>query len=272
MQPRVLILRAPGTNCDGETAHAFTLAGGRPEVVHVRRAVESPRLLADSQILCIPGGFSYGDDIASGRIFGGQLQHHLADALQDFKAAGKLILGICNGFQVLIKCGLLVDIDPDFGPAATLAWNTSGRFEDRWVRLHIEGSKSASGKVECAFLAGIEQMYLPAAHGEGRFAARDATTLKQLAARGQLSLRYAPLSAAANSAAVGDEILPYPDNPNGAQLNVAGMCDPTGRIFGLMPHPERHVDPTQHPRWTRGEAGPAGDGLQIFQNAVRFFQ
>jgi phosphoribosylformylglycinamidine synthase subunit PurQ / glutaminase len=278
VQPRVLILRAPGTNCDGETAHAFSLAGGKPEVVHVRRAVESPRLLAESQILCIPGGFSYGDDIASGIIFGGQLQHHLADAMQEFKAAGKLILGICNGFQVLIKCGLLGD------DVATLAWNTSGRFEDRWVRLVVDRGKASSfspgpqtGQAEpanCIFLAGIDQMYLPVAHGEGRFVARDEATLNQLRDGGQLALQYAPLSPSTNGDSVTslDQPLPYPDNPNGAQLNVAGMCDATGRIFGLMPHPERHVDSTQHPRWTRGEAGEVGDGLRLFQNAVRFFQ
>lgn len=267
MQPRVLILRAPGTNCDGETAHAFSLAGGLPEVVHVRRAVESPRLLAESQILCIPGGFSYGDDIASGRIFGGQLQHHLADAMQQFNAAGKLILGICNGFQVLVKCGLLVDDDAQHGPAATLAWNACGRFEDRWVRLNVQKSKSC----KCVFLDGIDEMYLPVAHGEGRFVARDEATLNQLRDGGQLALRYAPLGTSAGETTL-DQPLAYPDNPNGAQLNVAGMCDPTGRIFGLMPHPERHVDPTQHPRWTRGEAGEVGDGLRMFQNAVRFFQ
>jgi phosphoribosylformylglycinamidine synthase subunit PurQ / glutaminase len=265
VQPRVLILRAPGTNCDGETAHAFSLAGGKPEVVHVRRAVESPQLLAESQILCIPGGFSYGDDIASGRIFGGQLQHHLADAMQEFKAAGKLVLGVCNGFQVLVKCGLLVDTDTQNGPAATLAWNTSGRFEDRWVRLSVVGN-------QCVFLSGIEHMYLPIAHGEGRFVARDEAALTQLHNRGQLALRYTPLVASGNVKAALDEPLPYPDNPNGAQWNVAGMCDATGRIFGLMPHPERYVDPTQHPRWTRGEAGEVGDGLRVFQNAVRFFQ
>jgi phosphoribosylformylglycinamidine synthase len=221
--------------------------------------------LAESQILCIPGGFSYGDDIASGRIFGGQLQYHLADAMQEFKAAGKLILGICNGFQVLVKCGLLVDDDPQHGPAATLAWNASGRFEDRWVQLSVAGN-------QCVFLSGIEQLYLPIAHGEGRFVARDEVALTRLRDHGQLALRYAPLVTSGIGSTASDESLPYPDNPNGAQLNVAGLCDPTGRIFGLMPHPERHVDRTQHPRWTRGEGGEVGDGLRVFQNAVRFFQ
>lgn len=238
----------------------------------MQRALESPKLMTESQILCVPGGFSYGDDIASGRIFGVQLQHHLAGALHEFKAAGKLILGICNGFQVLIKCGLLVDIDPQHGPAATLAWNNSGRFEDRWVRLKVEGFGGEAAQSKCVFLSGIKEMYLPVAHGEGRFVARDPQSLRQLQQAGQLALRYAPLSITDVGAQVADAPVSYPDNPNGAELNVAGMCDQAGHIFGLMPHPERHVDPTQHPRWTRGEAGPVGDGLQIFQNAVRFFQ
>lgn len=263
MTPRVLILRAPGTNCDGETAHAFERAGGQPSLVHVRQVLESPKMLDDFQILALPGGFSYGDDIASGRILGVQLQNHLADAMQQFKAAGKLILGICNGFQVLIKCGLLADDHPEHGPAATLAWNVSGRFEDRWVRL-----KTASDR--CVFLSGIDEMYLPVAHGEGRFVARDSAMLKQLEEQGQLALRYAPLEG--GSPANLAQPLAYPDNPNGAELNVAGMCDAEGRVFGLMPHPERHIERTQHPRWTRGEGSEQGDGLRLFENAVNFFR
>jgi phosphoribosylformylglycinamidine synthase subunit PurQ / glutaminase len=126
MQPRILILRAPGTNCDAETAYAFQRAGGDPRILHVGRVLESPQLLREFQVLCIPGGFSYGDDIGSGRILSAQLQSHLADAMQEFKAAGKLILGICNGFQALVKCGLLLEPDRTNGPPATLAWNLSG--------------------------------------------------------------------------------------------------------------------------------------------------
>ncbi len=284
-QPRVLILRAPGTNCDGETAHAFSLAGGRVDVVHLNRLLEQPSLYTQYQILCIPGGFSFGDDIASGRIFANLLKHHLADALREFKAADKLILGICNGFQVVIQSGLLLEND-SAGPPATLAWNASGRFEDRWVHLEAGGTN-------CVFLSGIETMYLPVAHGEGRFAARSPELLDQLEAAGQLVLRYtrAPAGSAiatdapgrraeaASHGSPGDAPLtpstvaavPYPENPNGAQRDVAGICDATGRVFGLMPHPERHVDPTHHPRWTRGEARTPGDGLQVFKNAVAYF-
>ncbi len=263
-QPRVLIVRAPGANCDGETAHAFTLAGGKPDLVHINRLLEQPNLYGQYQILCFPGGFSYGDDIASGRILANLIRHHLADAMQQFKQAGKLILGICNGFQVLIKSGLLLADDRRHGQPATLAWNASGRFEDRWVQLKVEGSK-------CVFLKGIAAMLLPVAHGEGRFVARSAEALDDLDRDGQLVLRYSGRRTAGTMGA-GPQPTAYPDNPNGAERDVAGVCDPTGRVFGLMPHPERHVDPTQHPRWSRGEARTPGDGFQVFANAVEYFR
>jgi phosphoribosylformylglycinamidine synthase subunit PurQ / glutaminase len=295
-----LILRAPGTNCDLEGAFAFEQAGARAERLHVNRLLERPSLLAEFQILCLPGGFSYGDDLGAGRILGNQIRHHLFDALHEFKAAGKLVLGICNGFQILMKSGLLLDegkVAPAFrdgnesrspsaaespprsvgtagspprsvgatvrsvgaaAPPATLTGNASGKFEDRWVRLRVASAK-------CVFFAGIESMYLPVAHAEGRFVARDGKTLAALEANGQLALKYAPLEGAANGAVA------YPDNPNGAMADVAGICDATGRVCGLMPHPERHIDPTQHPHWTRRPLGAAGDGLQVFRNAVAYF-
>ena len=261
-RPRVLILRAPGSNCDQETAHAFTLAGGVAEVLHVNRALEAPLRLADFQIVCVPGGFSYGDDIAAGRIFGSQLQHHLADALGAFHGAGKLVLGVCNGFQVLLKTNLLLPADSQ-GPAATLAFNDSGHFEARWVKL-----SAAPGK--CVFLQGIGEIDLPVAHAEGKFVPRDASVLERLAAAGQVVLRYRP-GAGMPWLARDSEAVPYPDNPNGSIGDVAGVCDATGRVFGLMPHPERFVDPTQHPRWTREPHRETGDGLRVFQNAVRYF-
>jgi phosphoribosylformylglycinamidine synthase subunit PurQ / glutaminase len=273
-QPRMLILRAPGTNCDEETAHAFRLAGGAAERWHVNRVLESRQRLAEFQVLCIPGGFSYGDDIAAGRILGNQIEHHLAEALETFRTAGKLIIGICNGFQVLLKTKLLAAPD-DRGANATLTLNDSGRFEARWVRL-----SAAAGN--CVFLQGIEEMELPVAHGEGKFVTRDADVFARMEAAGQLVLRYRqpregePIGAAQQVA--GDPtgrgyqaVVPYPDNPNGAMGDVAGICDATGRVLGLMPHPERFVDATQHPRWSRGRAREAGDGLRVFQNAVRYF-
>ncbi len=256
-QPEVLILRAPGTNCDEETAFAFAVAGAQPQRIHINRLLENPKLIEPFQILCIPGGFSYGDDVAAGRILGNQILHHLADRLADFKAAGKLILGICNGFQVLLKSGVLLPSDAEQGPPATLTVNDSSKYEDRWVRLAVRGTKSV-------FLSGLDSMYLPVAHAEGKFVTRDADTLEALESSDQLVLRYLPQCPGANGAE-------YPDNPNGSMADVAGICDTTGRVLGLMPHPERHIAPTHHPRWTRGEAHSPGDGLPVFANAVEYF-
>ncbi len=254
MPPRVLVLRAPGSNCDGESAFAFERAGAAAEIVHLNRWLESPALADQYQILCVPGGFSYGDDVSAGRIFGNQLRHHLADSLAAFRDAGKLILGICNGFQVLIKSGLL-DSDDAAGQGATLTWNASGQFIDRWVHLAARGER-------CVFLAGIDSVELPIAHAEGQFRARDEATLDRLERNGQLVLRYV-------AGAGGDAALPY--NPNGAQRDVAGICDVSGRVFGLMPHPERFIDRTQHPQWTRRPELTEGAGLAVFRNAVRYF-
>jgi len=264
-EPLVLILRAPGTNCDAETAHAFHLAAARTEIVHVNTLLNEPGRFAAAQILCIPGGFSYGDDVSAGRIFACQVHHHLADELHEFKSADKLILGICNGFQMLIKTGLLADDNPAEGLIATLTANDSGRYDDRWVRLTTSGDR-------CVFFRGIESMELPVAHAEGRFVARSPRVLAELETRGQLALRYAHLNAnGSHGASAADELVPYPDNPNGSQANVAGVCDESGRVCGMMPHPERFVDFTQHPRWTRRETREAGDGLRIFENAVAYF-
>lgn len=257
MAPRALILRAPGTNCDGESAFAFQQAGAQTEFVHIQRLLEEPQLAAQAQILCFPGGFSYGDDIAAGRILANQIRHHLRDVLEEFKAANKLILGICNGFQILIKSGVLLPDVPEGGLAATLTLNDSGKFEDRWVRLCVTSDK-------CVFLRGIEEMYLPVAHAEGKFVPRDQQTLDHLYAQGQIALRYGRLDGQPGE-------VPYPDCPNGAVDAVAGVCDPTGRVLGLMPHPERHIDPTQHPRWTREPQKERGDGWKIFENAVQYF-
>lgn len=262
-QPSAAILRAPGTNCDQETAFAFELSGARSERVHVGRLLEQPALLDDFQILCLPGGFSYGDDLGAGRILGTQIRHHLTEQLDRFRSQGKLILGICNGFQILMKSGILVPFEIDRAPAATLTWNDSGKFEDRWVHLAASGS-------QCVFFAGIEKMYLPVAHAEGKFVPRDAETLNMLQAGGQLALRYAA-EPNDHKAARAEERIAYPLNPNGSVANVAALCDESGRVCGMMPHPERHIHPTQHPRWTREGGAAEGDGLRVFQNAVRYF-
>ncbi len=262
-QPRVLVLRSPGTNCDEETAYAFTVAGAQADRMHINQLLESPSRLAEFQIMCIPGGFSYGDDIAAGRIFGNQIRYHLRDWIAEFIAADKLVLGICNGFQVLLKTGLLVADGSEGEPLATLTWNNSGKYEDRWVELTVGNSTSP-------FFVRLKSLYLPVAHAEGRFIARSFELLDSLDCAGQLPLRYA-----VGGRTDPREILPYPHNPNGAMGNVAAVCDPTGRVCGLMPHPERHIHPTQHPHWTRlkaaGKLPPAGEGLAMFQNAVGYF-
>lgn len=276
--PRVLILRAPGTNCDEETAYAFDIAGGVSERVHVNRLIENPTLGSRYQILCIPGGFSYGDDIAAGRILASRLNRHLADMVRSFCDQDRLVLGICNGFQVLMRLGILTSGISESTPA-TLAWNDSGRFEDRWV--HLRTDRPAEPATSCVFLRGIERMYLPMAHAEGKFLAESPETFAKLAAAGRLPLRYAMCeensasggaTEAGGPAASGDELLQFPHNPNGAQGNVAGVCDASGRLFGLMPHPERHIDATHHPYWTRRDEQPEyGDGYPIFKNAVDYF-
>lgn len=250
--PRVLVLRAPGTNCDEETAAAWTLAGAAAETRHVGRVLEAPGSLDDFQALTLPGGFSYGDDLGAGRILATRLTA-LGDALRRFRDRGGLILGICNGFQVLVKAGLLPG-GPDAG-AATLTHNDSGHFESRWVRLAVRPGA-------CPFLAdsGPPVLELPVAHGEGKFLTAEAGALPALEAAGQIVLRYIDET--------GGPTEDYPANPNGSTGGVAGLCDPTGRIFGLMPHPERHVDALHHPRWTRRGLEHPGDGLRIFRNAV----
>jgi phosphoribosylformylglycinamidine synthase len=254
-KPRALILRAPGANCDVEAEFAFKQAGAAADRVHINRIREFPDLLHRYQILVIPGGFTYGDDVAAGKILATQLTHFLRDTLQQFRDADKLILGICNGFQALLKAGLLIPPDED-GPLATLTYNQMGKFEDRWIYLEAQPG-------QCPFLKDFEHLYLPIAHGEGSFLCRERWILEGLQEAGQVVLRYVDEAGQPG---------PYPINPNGSQGDVAGICDASGRVLGLMPHPERHVLPTQHPRWTRLGLAAAGDGLRLFQNAVEYFQ
>jgi phosphoribosylformylglycinamidine synthase len=250
---RVAVLRTAGTNCDAETAYAFEKAGAVAERVHVNRFVEGKRRLGRYHILALPGGFSYGDDIASGALLANEMRCLLADALRGFVDDGKLVLGICNGFQVLAKSGLLPGLRRR-RTEVTLTFNDSGRFEDRWVRLRAESSL-------CAFVRRGEDLYLPVAHGEGKFVAEECV-LEELNAKDMVVFRYVN--------AHGETGAGYPGNPNGSAQDIAGICDPTGRIFGLMPHPERHVEGTQHPQWTRRGRRDEGEGMRLFRNAVRF--
>ncbi len=250
MELKVLILRAPGINRDADAALACELAGAYPERIHVNRLIEGSIRLTDYAMLVIPGGFSYGDHLGAGRLLAVDLIHRLGEELERFVADGRPVIGICNGFQVLVKAGLLPGPlrQP---PRVTLTTNESRQFECRWVQLE------AVANSRCLFTRGIERpIEVPVAHGEGRIAVRDEATLSELERNGLVALRY-----------LGDR---YPDNPNGSPHAIAGLCNAQGNVLGLMPHPENAVLPHQHPRWTREPARYEGDGLQIFRNAVRY--
>ena len=253
--PRVTVVRAPGTNCDLETAHAFELEGAVVQRLHIERIVENQTILDDSEILCVAGGFSYGDDIAAGRLLADRFRHGMSDTMRRFRERDTLILGICNGFQVLLQTGLLLDEEVEHD--VTLGWNDSGHFEDRWVHLQVHAQHNV-------FLQAMDQLYLPVAHAEGKLLASSTSVLDRLDQQGQVVLTYA--NEPGDDSPVG-----YPANPNGSMRHVAGLGDRSGRVFGLMPHPERFIEPTHHPRWTRCDTPPSPHGRRIFQNAVRYF-
>ncbi len=261
---RVAVLRAAGTNCDQETLHAWTLAGARADLLHLEAAIASPDRLDPYAILTLPGGFSFGDDIAAGRIFAARLGRHLRDRMLAAIDAERLIFGICNGFQILVKTGLLPDVlrgrTWSEAGGCTVTFNEQGGYLDRWVTLE------ADRETPCAFLEPGRTYELPIAHGEGRVVFSDAETLERVRGQHLDALRYA-VPVAAGSAG-GD----LPANPNGSVGDIAGLCDATGRVFGLMPHPERFVDPTQHPCWTSRPGRGEGDGLAMFRAAVERFR
>lgn len=257
----VIVLRTAGTNCDKETAFAFEKAGAGTELVHINALTRREKDLADYHIFAIPGGFTYGDDVASGKILANELKFKLGPDVKKFIDDGKLIIGICNGFQVLVKAGFLPNISGDFNTIeATLTLNDSARFEDRWV--HLKKPETKNQKPECVWTVDIDKIItLPVAHGEGKFIPRDETVLKQLKENGLVVFEYVDEKGDTRG---------YPSNPNGSIESIAGICDKTGRIFGLMPHPERHINPYQHPTWTRRGPHKTGDGLAVFKNGVNF--
>lgn len=259
MNPKAIIIKTDGTNCDEEMRYAFELAGARAETVHLNEIFEGHKKLSDYQIMGIPGGFSHGDDVMSGKILANELLYRLGDELNKFVSEDKLIIGVCNGFQVLVRTGLL-----PFGgkPSedASLIINSNARFMSQWEGLEVQVSN-------CFFTKGLngKKVEYPIAHGEGRFIVKNNGILERLKKNKQV-------------------VFTYTQNPNGSVADVAGICNESGKIFGLMPHPERYILPTQHYNWRRtnfpsllaGEGGRRSDerdpqGLPLFQNAVKYF-
>ncbi len=257
IKPKALILRTAGTNCDIESAFASEKAGFKAERVHINRVASGELKLNDYSFMFIPGGFSYGDDVAAGKIMALELYKRLGDSLAQFEEKGKLILGVCNGFQVLIKMGFIpFRLENSTHMRATLTNNDSGKFEDRWVHLSVEP------ETVCIFSRKLRpKIELPVANGEGKFILKDKNDLGEIEANGQVVLRYV-------SKDCGEPV--YPEDPNGSMGHIAGVCNKRGTIFGLMPHPERFLHRTNHPRWTRENIPEEGDGVGFFRNAFEY--
>lgn len=260
---KACVLYGFGINCDYETQFALQKAGARADRVHVNDLVSGERQLDEFHLLAFPGGFSFGDDLGSGKVLANKFKFRLKGELEKFVADGKLVIGICNGFQAIVKLGLLPALGKKyFAQQATLTFNAGGKFEDRWVHLKFNPESP------CIFTRGIEKIYLPVRHGEGNFVA-DETTIGEIMRKNLFVARYCDKQG---------ELAGYPCNPNGSVNNIAGVCDESGRVFGIMPHPEAFNHYTNHPRWTRGEAeeyrrnGGEGPGIQLFRNGVHYAQ
>ena len=252
-QVRAIVLRAAGINTDLETQYALELAGAKTDRVHINRLIEDKSLLDQYHIAIFPGGFSYGDDVAAGKIMANQVVHHLAEPVRKFIDDGKLVLGICNGFQVLVKAGILPGGNGFRQEAVTITNNDSGRYEDRWVYLEPQTDR-------CVFIE-PRRICVPIAHGEGKIVTKDDAALQRLKNEGYIAFKYVDAN--------GQEG-PFPINPNGSIESIAGLTDKTGRVLGLMPHPERYIRRTQHPHWSRLAEDLAPDGITIFNNAVKY--
>ncbi len=268
-QISAIVITGNGTNCEMEMAHACGLAGfDNVEIVHISELLCGAKRLDDYHFLNLPGGFLDGDDLGSAKAGANRILHatvsgsgeRLFDQFIRFIKAGKLILGVCNGFQLLVKLGVLPGLDGIYDKqTVTLTYNDSGRFEDRWVYLRANASSP------CVFTRGLDGIYLPVRHGEGKFVTNDEKTLESLRKNNLITLQY-------SDSTYGAITMDYPANPNGSIAAIAGICNETGRIFGLMPHPEAYLHRTNHPRWTREELPEEGMGLSIFRNAAAFIR
>ncbi len=260
-KPKVLIITGYGVNCEAESSLAWELAGADPVQVHLNDLLNRVRQLRGFQGLMLIGGFSYGDHMTSGHVFALRVKHHLREELQMFIDEGKIIMGICNGFQVMTKIGLLPGLNGEFfEPKLALMQNDCGRFQNFWVNLKFETSSP------CIFTQGLETMSMPIRHGEGKIFTTGPTVLEQIEAQDCVAVRYVDNE--------GNPTQNFPANPNGSLHAIAGICDPTGRIFGMMPHPEAYLFPENHPHWDMqkldGTFPAQGLGLNLFKNGVKF--
>ncbi len=256
----VLIITGYGLNCEAESKYAWELAGANPVLIHFSDLLARPERLHDFSALMFIGGFSYGDHMTSGHVFALRTRHRMSGVLERFIREGKLILGVCNGFQIMVKLGLIPGLDGDyFTQRLSLMQNDCGTFQNFWVRVRFETDSP------CVFTRGLSPMALPIRHGEGKLFAPDKDLLRRLEKSGCVACRYA-------DPATGEPAQSFPHNPNGSLNAIAGLCDPSGRIFGMMPHPEAYLYPENHPHWDmqklRGRLPERGCGLDIFRNAV----
>jgi phosphoribosylformylglycinamidine synthase len=264
-KPKSLVLSGNGINCELETAHANRLVGFDVDIVHINSLTDGTTSIHDYHFLNFPGGFLDGDDLGAAKAQAVKWRYQkvpgrdtpFIDELIRFVTEGKIMIGICNGFQLLVKTGLLPALNGEYGKqSVTLTFNDSGRFQDRWVYLRTHPFSS------CIFTRDMDRIYLPVRHGEGKLVARDEGTVKGLQENGHVVMQYADKD--------GNVTSEFPWNPNGSSQSIAALCDASGRIFGLMPHPEAFVHYTQHPHWTRQDLPEEGDGLKIFRNAYTY--
>jgi phosphoribosylformylglycinamidine synthase len=251
---KTCIVTGYGINADDELKKAFELAGSAVQKIHINDLIRMPELLKVYHIIGFPGGFSFGDHIGSGKVFAGLFKKKLKQTLDKFIGSGKLVIGICNGFQVLVKMGILPNLSGNWTQEVSLIHNDSGKFEDRWVKLTVNSGSP------CVWTKGIQEMEAPVRHGEGKFIISDSMVKIQILDNYLNAVTYASKNGGS---------VQYPDNPNGSVHNIAGICDETGRVFGLMPHPEAFIFPENHPRWQR-ETITTGAGLELFRNGIGY--
>jgi len=264
MRPKVAVLSGFGINCETETVAAFQMAGADAEKIHVNKLVKKQKQLSDFQILAIPGGFSFGDHLGSGRLMGNRLRFGLRTQVRDFVSDGKPVIGICNGFQVLVKMGLLPgDENIKLKQTASLTLNDIGHYVNRWVTLEFDP------KSPCIWTKGMTRIRAPVRHGEGKFVTDNKDLMDYWEKSGQLTVRY--VDPESQYPSISSEILPYPISPNQSWRNVAGVCDYSGLVFGLMPHPEAYHSTWLSSTWTRENMQHGrGEAITIFRNAVEY--